>query len=185
SVRSQKQVPGISRSLAANLRSIFHRTQFRRTRANRQFLLVLFGHRRAGVPIGVEGEDEPIIVVDERWLNFVLHVGRRAIDLRTLVANLDRLSFLIFSLKGDLTGLGLPGPGAGKIELRAGKVDVKGIADGVNLSPRTTPVGLGELLDNRWTGLCLGRAGQETHRQKEPKDGRGPGRVLHRGSPQK
>src|SRR6266403_1672775 len=80
-IRPDVKIPSVSRRVATNLRRIFHRDKLRRTLSNRQFLLVLDRHIGAGVPVRVEREDEPIIVVHESGLNFVFHVGRRAVEL--------------------------------------------------------------------------------------------------------
>src|SRR5438132_10731856 len=101
-IRPEVKIPSISRRVAANLRRIFHRHQLRRTLSERQFLHVLDCHNGAGVPVSMEWENKPIIVVDERRLNFVFHVGRRAADLRPDIANPHRLAVLIFTLVSDL-----------------------------------------------------------------------------------
>jgi len=102
--RPEVKVPGISRRIAANLRGIFHRHQLRRSFSNRQFLLVRDGYIGAGVPVNMEREDKPIIVVKERRLNLVFHVGGCAVEQRPDIGHLERLSILIFSFIGDLPG---------------------------------------------------------------------------------
>src|SRR5215470_2227506 len=64
-VRSDPKLPRISWRVAANLRRIFHRDERRRTWPKWQFLFFLDGHNGAGVPVSMERENKPIIVVDE------------------------------------------------------------------------------------------------------------------------
>src|ERR1700723_824073 len=94
------KIPCVSRRVATNLRRVFHRDKLRRTLSDRQFLLVLFHYVRASVPVNMEREDRPIIVVDESRLDFIFHVGRRGVELRAEIGNLDRLAVLVFSFVG-------------------------------------------------------------------------------------
>jgi hypothetical protein len=58
----------------------------------------------------MEGEDQPILIVHESWIDFVLHVGRLAVELRAQVGDLYGFAVLIFTFEGDLSGLRLPFP---------------------------------------------------------------------------
>src|SRR5712664_767668 len=75
-IRPDVKIPSVSRRVATNLRRIFHRHELRRTLSQRQFLVVLLLHVSADVPVNMEWEDHPIIVVDEGRLNFIFHVFR-------------------------------------------------------------------------------------------------------------
>src|SRR5207302_9699157 len=133
-IRPEVKIPSISRRVAANLRRIFHRHQLRRTLSERQFLHVLDCHNGAGVPVSMEWENKPIIVVDERRLNFVFHVGRRAADLRPDIANPHRLAVLIFTLVSDLAGLRLPSPSSREIHLQLWELLDERLTYRINLS---------------------------------------------------
>src|SRR5215469_837496 len=89
------KIPRVSRRISADLLRIFHRHELRRTLSERQWLLVLLRHIGAVVPIGMKGEDEPIIVIDEGRLNFVSHVGSCAAKLIAIVGNLYRLPLFV------------------------------------------------------------------------------------------
>src|SRR5580704_2644699 len=133
-IRSHVKIPSISRRVTASLRVVFHRHQRRRTWTYRQFLLGGLCHSGAGIPISMERENQPIIVVDESRLDFVFHVGWRAAELIPVVGDLYRLAVLIFSLVRDLPGLGFPSPGMRKIQFESRDDQVEGIADRVDLS---------------------------------------------------
>src|SRR5437588_8600731 len=109
----------------------------------------------------MQREDQPIIVIDESRLNFVLHVGRRAVDLRPDISRLDRLAILIFSLVRDFASLGFPNPGTGEIQIQSGESYVKGIADRINLPKRIQAIGFGKLFDNGWARLRLGSCSKD------------------------
>src|SRR5882762_11276423 len=64
-IRPDVKIPGVSRRVAANLHRVFHRHKLRRTLSERQYLVVLLLHIRARVPVNMERENRPIIVVDE------------------------------------------------------------------------------------------------------------------------
>src|SRR5260370_28991046 len=74
-VRLDVQIPSISRRVAAV--RIFHRHELRRTLPQRQFLhahVLCIG--AWGIPVNMEREERPIIIVYEKPVNFVLHDGR-------------------------------------------------------------------------------------------------------------
>src|SRR6202051_4394490 len=135
-IRHDINTPSVSRRVATNLRRIFHRDKFRRTLSDRQFLLVLLHYVRASVPVNMEREERPIIVVDESRLDFIFHVGRRGVELRAEIGNLDRLAVLVFSFVGDFSGLGLPLPGQREGQLESRGLDVEGGAGCINLPAR-------------------------------------------------
>ena len=114
-IRPNEELPRISRRAPASLRRILHRHSPRRARPKRQFLYAQILHIGAGVPVDMEGEEQVVLIIDERRLNFVSDVGRFAVDLGPNIGDLDRLAVLIFSLVGDSPGLGLPNPRAGDI----------------------------------------------------------------------
>src|SRR2546429_3880172 len=91
-IRPEVKIPSISRRVAANLRRIFHRHQLRRTLSERQFLHVLDCHNGAGVPVSMEWENKPIIVVDERRLN----LDRKSTRLNS---SHGYISYAVFCLK--------------------------------------------------------------------------------------
>src|SRR5436309_15031894 len=49
----------------------------------------------------MKGEEQPILIVDEGRVDFVLHDGRLAAELRAQVRKLHRLARLVFPLVGD------------------------------------------------------------------------------------
>src|SRR3989440_2050973 len=95
----------------------------------------LIGHSGAGVPISMEGEQKPIVIVDESRINFVFHRVGLAAEVGAHVASLDRLTVLILPLVGNLVGLGLPLPCVSKFE-QSGDLPVPGVADRLDLIPR-------------------------------------------------
>src|SRR5271169_2693413 len=104
------KIPCIAWRIAANFGRIFHRNQFRRAISNRQFLVFFNGYIGAAVPVGMEREEKPIVIVDEARLNLVLHVGRCAAELRTVIRNFNGLAVLVGCFVGDVASLGLPSP---------------------------------------------------------------------------
>src|SRR5437764_3854806 len=89
----------------------------------------------------MKGEDQPILIVDETRIDFVLYSIALAIQLRALIGNLHRLAVLIFSFIGDLPGLGLPNPRMG--DVHSGELYVEGVADRVDLFERIKAIALG------------------------------------------
>ena len=180
-VRPDVEVPCVSRRIAANLRWILHRHELGGALSNRQFLVVLHFHIRASVPVNMEREERPIIVVDEGRLNVIFHVGGRAVQLRAKVCYLHRLAVFIFRFIGHLPGLGLPLPGTTEIQFQGRELQVERIADRFNLPIRIKPIGLGKLFDNGWARLCPGSARQQ-HHQKQATDRHGTAQLCHEGS---
>ncbi len=88
------EIPGIAWRVTAGFRGILHRDQFGRAGANRQFLHTLIGHGGTGVPIGMEREQKPVIIVDESGFDFVLHLVRLAAELRAVIGDLNLLPVL-------------------------------------------------------------------------------------------
>jgi hypothetical protein len=97
------------------------------------FLRAFVLHLGGGVPAGMEGEDQPILIVDEARIDFIFHVVRLAAELRTYVRNLHRVASLIFSFVSDTVGFGLPDPAPREFESRT--VYAEGVADRINLPP--------------------------------------------------
>src|SRR5229473_5197926 len=89
-VRPDVQIPSISRRVAAV--RIFYCHQLRRTLPQRQLLHAHLLHMGAwGVPINMEREKQPIIIVDEKPVNFALHDVGFAGELRLNKSNFHRL----------------------------------------------------------------------------------------------
>ena len=75
----------------------------------RQLFHALISDGCAFVPISMERENQPIVVVDESRLDFVFD-RVRLIRIKAHVADFDWLALFIFSFIGDLVGLRLPLP---------------------------------------------------------------------------
>src|SRR5262249_25786178 len=119
----------------------------------RQFLHAFVFHVRGGVPASMEGEDQPILIVDEGRIDFFLHVFRLAAELRTYVRGLHRIACLIFSFVADSVGFGLPDPAPRGLKFECGKVYVEGVADRLNLPPRIETISLRDFFRGRLTSL--------------------------------
>src|SRR5664280_1996509 len=129
----------------------------------------------------MEREHQPIIIVDETRIDVVLHVRRLAAELRAQIRNLHRLAVLIFSLVGDLAGLGFPDPCSRDID--AWKLCAPGIADRFDLPKRIETIDLGKLLDNWRTRLRPGSCSKDQHpKSQQSPDRRNTARICH-GSP--
>src|SRR5438132_1031378 len=113
------EVPGVAGGVT-DIRGILHRDQLGRAVAQRQFLLALVLYIGAGVPVSMEGEQKPIVIVDETRIDFVLDGVGLAAKLRANVCSLYGLAVLILSFIGDLPGLGLPDPRTG--DIRSGEL---------------------------------------------------------------
>src|SRR5262249_33532912 len=122
--------------------------------ALRQLLHALVFHFGASVPAGMEGEDQPILIVDETRVDFFLYGVGLAAELGAHVGNLDRLTLFILSLEGDLAGLGLPDPGPRGFE--PGEIYVEGVADRIDLPKRIETEGLRDFFRGWRTALCPG-----------------------------
>src|SRR5689334_12645901 len=103
----------------------------------------------------MERKDQPILIVDETRINFLLDVFRLAVELGAYVCNLHRIARLVFSLKGHSVGFGLPGPCPGRLELECRDVYVEGVADRFELPKRIQTKSFGGLFGN-WRFLCPG-----------------------------
>src|ERR1700722_15361380 len=88
----------------------------------------------------MEWKPQPILIVVETRIDFILHVVRLAAELRTHVGNLYWIAVLVFSLIGDPVGFGLPDPALSDFE--SGKIYVEGGADRVNLPERVDAISL-------------------------------------------
>src|SRR5882762_7417993 len=142
------EVPGIAGRVTA-VRGILHRHQLSRAVANGQLFHALIGHRGAPVPVSMEGEQKPIVIVDESGIDFVFYGVGLAAELGAQVGSLDRLTVLVLSLVGDFVGLGLPLPRTG--DTYSGELRVPRITDRFNLPERIKAIGLGNLF-----GIGLG-----------------------------
>src|SRR6266403_2807622 len=121
----------------------------------------MIGHGCATVPVRMEGEQKPIIIVDEARVDVVLYIGRLAVQLRANVCSLYGLAVLIFSFIRDLVGLGLPNPRTG--EIHSGELCVEGVADRINLPERIKAIGLGNLFGDGWDRLRRGSCSKDQH----------------------
>src|SRR5580704_10333574 len=101
----------------------------------------------------MEREHQPILIVHESWIDFVLHVRRLAVELRPQVRNLHRLAILIFSFKRHLSRFRLPFPRMSQLKVERRQIYAPGVADPFNLPPRIDTKGLRHLFDNWWTRL--------------------------------
>src|SRR5262245_25726494 len=99
----------------------------------------------------MEGEQQPVVIVDESRINFVLHIVRLAGYLSAEICSLYWLTVFVFSFKRDFVGLGLPDPNARDIHAWEGCVPR--IADGFNLPERIKAVGLRNLIDGSFGSL--------------------------------
>src|ERR1700757_1785181 len=111
----------------------------------------LIGHGGAGIPVSMEGEEKPIVIVDESRIDFIFHGVGLAPELGAYVGNLDRFALFILPLVGNLVGLGLPLPRVSKFEY-SGDFPIPGVADRFDLPKRIETIGLGDLFEN-WRAL--------------------------------
>src|SRR5215467_9949555 len=72
------EVPGVAGRVTA-FRRILYRDQLGRAVAQRQGLDAFVLYIGAGVPVNMQSEHQPILVVDETRIDFVLHIGRLAV----------------------------------------------------------------------------------------------------------
>src|SRR5580704_1812405 len=70
-VGADKEFPRIA-GRVADIRGIFHYDPLGGTLPQWQFVLARIFDVRAAVPDNMEGEDQPILIVDESWIDFVL-----------------------------------------------------------------------------------------------------------------
>src|SRR5581483_109719 len=122
----------------------------------------LIGHGGAGVPISMQGEQKPVVVVDESRFDFILDVVWLAAELGAHVTDLDRLAVFILPLEGDLAGLGLPFPRVRQFE-DSGNLPIPRVADGINLAIRIQAIGLGNLFENRRALLRPGHSSKDQY----------------------
>ncbi len=97
----------------------------------------------------MQGEQKPIVIVDERRIDFVFYRVGLAAEFGPQIGNLDRLAVFILPLVRDLVGLGLPNPRMG--EIHSGELCVPRITNCFNLPERIKAIGLGNLF-----GICRG-----------------------------
>src|SRR6185369_10919952 len=145
------EIPGVAGRVTA-VRWILHRDQLGRAAALWQWFHPLIGGGGAFVPVSMEWKQKPVVIVDERRIDFVLHIIRLAVKLRTKIGRLYGFTVLIFSFIGDLILFGLPAPLARNIHSR--ELCVPCIADCFDLSELIKPIGSGNLFDRK--GLSLG-----------------------------
>src|SRR6185369_9331852 len=130
---------------------ILHGDQLGRAVALWQWFHTLITGGGAFVPVSMERKQQPVVIVDERRIDFVLHIVRLAVQLRTQIGDLYRLTALIFSFIGDLILLWLPNPGMREIH-SSGKLCVPRIANRFDLPELIEPIGSGNLCDREGRG---------------------------------
>ena len=109
------EFPGVA-GCVATLRGIFHHDPLRGTVPQRQFLHALIGDCGAAVPGKMQHEEQPVIIVAESRIDFILHDVGLAAELRTRVRYLHRFAVFIFAFVGNQVRLGFPFPAARKIQ---------------------------------------------------------------------
>src|SRR5207253_5263305 len=119
--------------------------------------LALIDRAGALVPIGMEREQNLIIVVDEARVDLIFHGVGLTAKVGAYIGNVDRLTVFIRPFVADFAGLGLPLPLVRSFE-ESGNFPVPGVPDGLNLVPRINSVGLGNLVEN-WRALWRLRPG--------------------------
>src|SRR5260370_3090531 len=77
-IRPDVKIPSVSRRVATNLCRIFRRDKLRRTLSDRQFFVVLLHSVRASVPVNMQRQDHPLLVVHETTLNLPFPLPRPA-----------------------------------------------------------------------------------------------------------
>src|SRR5215813_4803675 len=103
------QIPSVARRIAA-IRGIFYRHQLGCAASCWQIKHSLIDDSRSFVPICMEWEQGPIVIVDEGGINLGFHsVGLRA-EVGAYIGGRDRLAIFVCALVRDLVGLGLPLP---------------------------------------------------------------------------
>src|SRR5438093_3287513 len=125
----------------------------------------------------MKGEEQPILIVDEGRVDFVLHDGRLAAELRAQVRKLHRLARLVFPLVGDLVGLGLPDPRSREFD--PGEVGVERIADTLDVPERIEAIGLADLFGNWRSLLSPGACSKHQHPESQNTDRRETARICH------
>ena len=116
-------------------------------------------------PCDVQREEQPILIVDECRIDFVLYGIALAAELRALIGNLDRFAFLIFPIVRDRVDLRVPFPRARKFG--TGKFHAPDVADSFDLPKRIEVVGLGHLFGNRWALLRPRRRREDQQQHAE------------------
>ena len=96
----------------------------------------------------MEGEDRPILIVDETRLDLRLNILGLAAELIAVVRDLHGLAAFVLALIDDLAGLGFPRPGAGEFEY-ARDFAAPGVADRLNLAPRINAIRFSNLFSDR------------------------------------
>src|SRR6185369_16554334 len=155
-VFSYVEIPSVARSVTA-VSGVLHRNQLGHTGACWQVEPALVDHNSALVPVSVKWKQDPIVIVNEGWFDFILHLVRLSVELRAVVRNLDRLAVLTHAFKGDLASLGLPLPLVSNLE-ESCDFSIPCVADRLNLVPRIDSVGLSDLFENRRALLRPGTA---------------------------
>src|SRR5215468_1437014 len=106
------ELPGVA-GRVATLRGVLHHDPSGGLFTDGHFLDALIGHRCPVVPGYVQREQQHIVIVDERRIDFVLYSIALATELVALIGNLDWFAFLIRSVVGDSVGFWFPHPGSG------------------------------------------------------------------------
>src|SRR5262249_2871984 len=133
----------------------------------RQFLRAFIRYRGALVPVGMEGKDEPIVIVDKRRFDFVLHRVWLGVELRAVVGDLDRLALFVRTFEGYFAGFRFPLPFVRRFK-QSGNVYAPCVADSFNGVIRIEAICLGYLFDD-WIallrpGICSKHQYPESHK---------------------
>ncbi len=99
----------------------------------------------------MEREQQPVVIVDERGIDFVFHLVRLRVQLRAKISRLYGFTVLIFSLIGDLVLFGFPNPLVRNIH--SGELCVPGIADRFDLPELIQAIVPGNLCDREGRGV--------------------------------
>src|ERR1700751_519810 len=167
-VRSDVHLPSVAGTVTAALGRVCHENAPGGTPAHRQFVHARIFHFSGGVPTGMERKEQPILIVVETRIDFILHVVRLAAELRAHVGNLYRIACLVFSLIGDPVGFGLPDPALSDFE--SGNVYVEGGADRINLPERVDAISLSNFFGGWRTLLRPGSRSQNQQPANEKTD---------------
>src|ERR1041384_393906 len=94
----------------------------------------------------MQRKQQPIVIVDKRRVDFVLHIIRLAVSWRANLRSLYWFAMLILSLKGNLSCLWFPHPRTRKIH--TGKLRVPRVSDRFHFSEFIKAIRFGKLFAN-------------------------------------
>ena len=98
-VCADEEFPSVA-GCVATFGGIFHDDPGSGTFPQRQFLLARLLHVGAAVPGKMQGEEQPILIVEESRINFVLHDSGFVAELRAQVRQLYGFARLVLPLVG-------------------------------------------------------------------------------------